>query len=294
MFTSTILRDAPLREVQNLLNHVVVPRPICFASTVDRHGAVNLSPFSYFNMFSFRPPVVIFSPLIRMRDQTAKHTLQNLQDVGEVCVNVVSYEMVQQVSLASNEFDRGTDEFVKAGLTKLPSQLIRPPRVLESPVQMECRVMEIKPLGTAGGAGNLVIAEVLLVHISGELLTDGRPDQTKFDLAARMGGHWYARINHHNLFMVEKPGDRIGMGMDQLPPSIRTSRILSGNDLGQLAQVPAIPPVDIAWDDDRLSTIFQYYSRDPEELEKELHRYAADLLREGRVMQAWQVLLANN
>ncbi len=294
MFRTILLKDKPLPAVQNIMNHVVAPRPICFASTVDANGTVNLSPFSYFNMFSFNPPVVVFSPLLRVRNNTAKHTLENLKEVGEVCVNIVSYYMVQQVSLASSEFPKGVDEFEKAGFTKTPSQLIQPPRVLESPIQMECRVMEIKPLGTGGGAGNLVIAEVLLVHINEDLFTDDKLDQTKFDLATRVGGHWYARVNKENMFLVEKPSEKIGIGIDKLPESIKNSKILTGNHLGQLGNVHEMPLIDISFEDDRLKNIFQYYSIDPVEMERELHSYAAELLQEGKLAEAWQVLLANN
>ncbi|HVZ97303.1 MAG TPA: flavin reductase family protein [Chitinophagaceae bacterium] len=294
MYKTFLLKDEPVSAVQSILNHVVAPRPICFASTVDAQGCVNLSPFSYFNMFSFNPPVVIFSPLLRVRNNTAKHTLENLKEVGEVCVNIVSYDMVQQVSLASSEFPKGVDEFVKAGFTKASSQLIQPPRVQESPVQMECRVIEIKSLGIGGGAGNLVIAKVLMVHIHETLFTDEKLDQTKFDFAARMGGHWYARVSKENMFQVERPDQKTGMGIDNLPESIRSSKILTGNDLGRLANVHEMPAIDISFEDARLKNIFQYYSIDPEEMEKELHTYAAELLRDGKVNEAWQVLLANN
>lgn len=294
MFKTILLKDQPVQIVQNILNHSVAPRPICFASTVDAKGMVNLSPFSYFNMFSSNPPVIIFSPTSRLRNNTHKHTLENLKEVNEVCVNIVSYDMVYGVSLASSEFARGVDEFVKAGFTKVASQLIQPPRVMESPVQMECRVIEIKSLGTQGGAGNLVIAEVLMIHINENLFTDDKIDQTKFDFVARMGAHWYARVNKENMFQVERPNEKIGIGIDNLPESIRTSKILTGNNLAQLANVHEMPVVDISFEDDRLKNIFQYYAVDPVEMETELHKYASQLLNEGKVPAAWQVLLANN
>ena len=287
------LKEIKPGDAQNFLQHAIAPRPICFASTVDAQGNVNLSPFSFFNLFSTNPPVIIFSPSRRGRDNTTKHTLENLLVVPEVAVNIVSYDMVQQVSLSSCEYPVGTDEFIKAGFTKELSILIRPPRVKESPVQMECRVIEIKPLGTEGGAGNLVIAEVLMMHINKNILGDnGKIDQRKLDLVARLGGNWYARINAGNMFEVEKPGTAIGIGIDNLPPSIKNSKILSGNDLGRLASVHELPYIDPAFEDDRLKNIFQYYSPDPAEMEKELHLYAAGLLNEGKVKDAWQVLLA--
>ncbi len=293
MYKSIILKDLPTAEVQNFLNHAIAPRPICFASTIDATGHVNLSPFSYFNLFSTNPPVVIFSPARRVRDNMTKHTLQNILEVPEVVINVVSYDMIQKVSLSSCEYPKETDEFLKAGFTKEKSVIVRPPRVKESPVQMECEVLEIKSLGKEGGAGNLIICEVVLMHINENILGgNGQIDQRKLDLAARLGNNWYARINTDNLFEVEKPHTNLGIGIDQLPESIKNSKILSGNHLGQLANVHELPFVDPAFEDDKLKNIFQYYSLNPEEMEKELHLYAAELLDQRMVKEAWQVLLA--
>jgi flavin reductase (DIM6/NTAB) family NADH-FMN oxidoreductase RutF len=295
MFKTILLSDLTNIEAQHFLQHAIVPRPICFASTIDAEGQVNLSPFSFFNLFSTHPPVIVFSPSRRGRDNTTKHTLQNILQVPEVAVNIVSYEMVQQASLSSCEFPKGTDEFLKAGFTKEPSHLIKPPRVKESPVQMECKVLEVKPLGTEGGAGNLVIAEVILMHINKNLLDDkGKIDQRKMDVVARLGGNWYARINSENIFEVEKPNTKIGIGIDALPETIRKSSILSGNNLGKLANVDELPMVDISFKDEKLKQIFQYYSTNPEEMETELHRYAKELLEKGKVNEAWQVLLTQN
>jgi flavin reductase (DIM6/NTAB) family NADH-FMN oxidoreductase RutF len=263
------LKEMKPGDAQNFLQHAIAPRPICFASTVDAEGNVNLSPFSFFNLFSTNPPVIIFSPSRRGRDNTTKHTLENLREVPEVVVNIVSYDMVQQVSLSSCEYPKGTDEFIKAGFTKELSMLIQPLRVNESPVQMECKVIEIKPLGTEGGAGNLVIAEVLVMHINENILGEnGKIDQRKLDLVARLGGNWYARINAGNLFEVEKPNTAIGIGIDNLPDSIKNSKILSGNDLGRLANVHELPFINPTFEDDKLKNIFQYYSTDPAEMEK--------------------------
>jgi hypothetical protein len=213
--------------------------------------------------------------------------------VPEVAVNIVSYEMIQQTSLASCEFAKGTDEFIKTGFTKQPSQLIKPPRVKESPVQMECKVLEVKPLGTEGGAGNLVIAEVLIMHINENILNDkGNIDQKKLDLVARLGGNWYTRANASTIFEVEKPNTQLGIGVDALPENIRHSNILTGNNLGQLANVNETPFVDPAFEDEKLKNIFQYFSIEPDEMEKELHLYAKQLLEAGKVKEAWQVLLA--
>jgi flavin reductase (DIM6/NTAB) family NADH-FMN oxidoreductase RutF len=289
------LKDITPAAAQNFLQHSIAPRPICFASTIDKEGNVNLSPFSFFNLFSTNPAIIVFSPSRRVRDNTTKHTLQNILEVPEVAVNIVSYEMIQQTSLASCEFPKGTDEFLKAGFTKEPSQLIKPPRVKESPVQMECKVLEIKSLGTEGGAGNLVIAEVLMMHISENILNEnGTIDQKKLDLMARLGGNWYTRANASTIFEVEKPNTQIGIGVDALPDNIRNSKILTGNNLGQLANVNEMPFVDAAFEDDKLKNIFQYYAIDPEEMERELHLYAKELLNTGKVKEAWQVLLALN
>jgi len=203
--------------------------------------------------------------------------------------------MVQQVSLSSCEYPRGTDEFIKAGFTKEPSVAIKPPRVKESPVQMECIVREVKPLGVTAGAGNLVIAEVILMHINETVLNqEGTIDQRKLDLVARMGGNWYARVNAGNIFQVEKPNTSIGIGIDSLPEAIRCSSILTGNNLAQLANVLQMPLVDASFSDEKLKNIFQYYSVSPEEMEKELHIYARELLEAGRINEAWQVLLSLN
>jgi flavin reductase (DIM6/NTAB) family NADH-FMN oxidoreductase RutF len=293
MYKTISLKDIKTSEAHNFLNHAIAPRPICFASTVDSKGNVNLSPFSYFNVFSVNPPIIVFSPLRRGRDNTTKHTFENLYEVPEVAVNIVTYDMVRQVSLASCEYPKGTDEFVKAGFTKEPSKIIKPPRVLESSVQMECQVNEIKPLGKEAAAGNLVIAEVLIIHINENILnTEGRIDQRKLDLVARLGGNWYARVNSNNLFEVEKPNTSLGIGMDSLPESIKNSSILTGNQLGQLANVHEFPLIDPSFEDEKLKNIFEYFSLNPVEMENELHSYAATLLNEGKVNEAWQVLLA--
>jgi flavin reductase (DIM6/NTAB) family NADH-FMN oxidoreductase RutF len=285
-------KDLQPAEIQNYLQHAIAPRPICFASTIDKNGIVNLSPFSFFNLFSSNPPIVIFSPALRMRDNTSKHTLQNVLEVPEVVINICDYKMVQQVSLSSCEYPKGTDEFIKAGFTKELSILVKPPRVMESPIQMECKVIEVKPLGTQGGAGNLVIAEVLLMHINDNILnTEGKIDQKKLDLVARLGGNWYTRANAQTIFEVDKPNTQLGIGVDALPASIKNSHLLTGNNLGQLGNVPEIPFINPAFHDDKLKNIIQYYSINPVDMENELQLYAKELLDKGKVNEAWQVLL---
>ncbi len=288
------LKDLKPADAQNYLQHAIAPRPICFASTIDKAGNVNLSPFSFFNLFSSNPPIVIFSPARRVRDNTTKHSLENVLEVPEVVINIVDFEMVQQTSLASCEFPKGTNEFIKAGFTAEPATLVAPPMVKESKIKMECKVIEVKPLGTEGGAGNLVICEVLCLHIDESILDEyNKIDQTKIHHVARLGGDWYARIDESNLFKVAKPNTQLGIGIDTLPETIRNSHILTANNLGQLANVHEMPFVDPAFYDDKLKNIIQYYSINPDEMDKELHRYAKELLDQGKVNEAWQVLLAD-
>ena len=287
------LKDLTASEKQYYLQHVIAPRPICFASTINKNGDVNLSPFSFFNLFSTNPPVVIFSPSRRARDNTTKHTLQNLLEVPEVVVNIVTYDMVQQTSLASCEYPKGVNEFIKAGFTPQTALLIKPPRVKESKINLECKVLEVKSLGTEGGAGNLVICEVLLMHINDNLLDENKKiDQRKINHVARLGGDWYCVVNETNLFKVEKPNTKTGIGIDSLPVNIRNSKILNGNHLGQLANVHDMPMIDPSFDDDHLKHIIQYYSVNPDDMEKELHVYAKKLLDNGKVNEAWQILLS--
>ncbi len=296
------LKDIKPADAQNYLQHAIAPRPICFASTIDKAGNVNLSPFSFFNLFSSNPPVVIFSPARRVRDNTTKHSLENVLEVPEVVINIVDFDMVQQTSLASCEFPKGMNEFVKAGFTEEKATLVSPPMVKESKIKLECKVLEVKPLGTEGGAGNLVICEVLCMHID-ESILDADPsataqdlpkiDQTKMHHVARLGGDWYAKIDKTNLFKVAKPNMQLGIGIDALPESIRKSTLLTSNNLGQLANVHEMPFVDPAFYDDKLKNIIQYFSINPDDMDKELHRYAKELLDAGKVQEAWQVLLAD-
>jgi flavin reductase (DIM6/NTAB) family NADH-FMN oxidoreductase RutF len=280
---------------QAWLQHAIAPRPVCFASTIDKAGNVNLSPFSFFNLFSTNPAVVIFSPSRRVRDNTTKHTLQNILEVPEVVINICDYDMVQRVSLASCEFPKGTDEFIKAGFTKETASVVKPPMVKEAKVKLECKVNEVKSLGEEGGAGQLVIAEVLVMHVSEEILNEEGTmiDQRKLNHIARLGGDWYCKVDASNLFIVEKPNVKLGIGVDALPEGIRNSSILSGNNLGQLANVHDLPVVEPSFEDEKLKHIFQYYSVNPADMENEIHRYAKELLDAGKVKEAWQVLLAS-
>ena len=280
-------------EKQQWLQSAIAPRPICFASTIDAAGNQNLAPFSFFNLFSSNPPVVVFSPSRRGRDNTIKHTLENVLEVPEVVINMVDYNMVQQMSLASCEFPKGVDEFVKAGFTKTPASLVKPAMVAEAKIQLECKVLEVKSLGEQAGAGQLVIAEVLCMHVADAVIgSDGKIDQHQLHLVARLGGDWYCKVEPANMFQVNKPNTKLGIGIDSLPEGIRKSTILTGNHLGLLGNVHDLPEVNPAFEDERLKSIIQYYSVNPNEMEKELHHYAAELLNSNHVDAAWQVLLA--
>ncbi|MFY0252808.1 flavin reductase family protein [Chitinophaga sp. 30R24] len=280
-------------ELHAYLLGAVSPRPICFASTIDKDGQPNLSPFSFFNVFGSNPPTLIFSPSRRVRDNTVKHTLENVYATKEVVINVVTYNMVQQASLASCEYPAGVSEFEKAGFTPVKSEKVQPFRVKESPVQLECVVKQIIETGQGGGAGNLVICEPVMLHIQENILdAHGKIDPHKIDLVARMGGDYYCRASGSAVFEVAKPNTQLGIGVDALPVAIRHSRILTGNNLGQLGNVHEMPFIDASFEDNHLKNIIQYYSVTPEEMENELHRYAKLLLDTGNVHAAWQVLLA--
>ena len=241
MLTINTSDISPL-ELQGYLQSAIAPRPICLASTIDKAGQVNLSPFSYFNLFSMNPPICIFSPSRRVRDNTTKHTLENLKEVPECVINIVNYAMVGQVSLSSCEYSKDVNEFTKAGFTQIPSDLVTPPRVAESPIQLECTVAQIIALGEKAGAGNLVLAEIKRIHIAESVLNaNHKIDQAKLDLVARLGGDWYARINEQNLFEVTKPNTQLGMGFDMLPTFIKKSEALSNNEKAQLANCTTLP-----------------------------------------------------
>lgn len=284
-------------EVKTALLHgyllgAIAPRPICFASTIDEEGNPNLSPFSFFNAFGSKPPTVIFSPARRVRDNTTKHTLQNAYATKEVVINVVSYNIVQQMNLTSCEFPQGVNEFVKGGFTPVASDLVKPFRVKESPVQLECKVVQIIETGQEGGAANLIICEVLCMHIDDNILDElGRIDPHKIDLVARMGANYYCRASGNSVFELAKPNADLGIGVDVLPTSIKTSKVLTGNNLGILGNSTAIPIVSEVLYDDRLMQIIKEYE-DGESKTTALHLYAKELLENGETEKAWQILLS--
>lgn len=289
--------DLDARTLHGCLLGGIAPRPIAFVSTVDADGRVNLAPFSYFNVFSANPPLVVFSPARRGRDATTKHTWDNVQAVPEVVVNLVDYALVHACSLASTDFAEGVDEFVKAGLTALPSEVVQPPRVAESPVQLECKVVKVESLGEQGGAGQLVFAEIVRMHFRDNVLNDaGVPDATLLDLVGRCGGDHYVRASGEALFTVPKPLGVLGMGVDALPEDIRTSRVLTGNHLAMLGGCEAMPDETDVNEHKllELAELFMDYEDDGVRLEEELHRRAAELLDKGMVDEAWKTLLAFN
>jgi flavin reductase (DIM6/NTAB) family NADH-FMN oxidoreductase RutF len=273
----------------------VAPRPIAFASTIDEQGNPNLSPFSFFNVFGSNPPTLIFSPARRVRDNTIKHTLENAINTKEVVINVVSYDMVQQMSLSSVEFPKGVNEFIKSGFTPLPSERVKPFRVKESPVQFECVVKEVKPLGNEGGAGNLIICEVLMFHIHENILNEaGHIDPHKIDLVARMGNDFYCRASGDAVFEVAKPNTKPAIGYDAIPEYIRNSEILSANNLGQLGNIEQLPDaaaIEEIRNHEDVRDILLRMQNDTESLYYHLFLLAKDLLSRNQVEQAWCVLL---
>lgn len=279
-------KEISVPKVHGYLLGAVAPRPIAFASTIDKAGHVNLSPFSFFNCFGANPPILVFSPARRGRDNTTKHTYENVLEVPEVVINMVNYSMVQQTSLASTEYPKGVNEFLKAGFTQVPSVKVKPPRVGESPVSFECKVRQVIPTGEQGAAGILVICEVILMHIKDEVLDeDGKIDPFKLDAVARMGSDWYCRANGDGLFRLPQPGNKIGIGIDQLPENIRNSKILTGNDLAMLANIEQIPEPDAH---NLTQHEREIHKQGREAIEQLAHHY----LKAGRVTDAWRVLLS--
>ncbi|WP_431110762.1 flavin reductase family protein [Winogradskyella poriferorum] len=283
-------KDLSTGRLHGYLLSAVAPRPIAFASTIDKEGNPNLSPFSFFNVFSANPPILIFSPARRVRDNTTKHTLENVEAVNEVVINVVNYDIVHQMSLSSTEYPEGVNEFEKAGLTMLPSDEVKPFRVAESPIQMECKVNEVVKLGTEGGAGNLVICEVVKLHISEEVMNDDNTiNQEALDLVARAGGSYYSRAKS-GFFEIPKPLQTMGIGVDNLPKHVRNSMILTGNNLGMLANVDKLPTKDEV--EQFLNDISERYPNLKTATHREKHKLARNYLSYGDVESAWKLLLS--
>ena len=290
MIKSINPKEIPIPELHGLLLGAISPRPIAFASTVDNNGNVNLSPFSFFNVFSANPPIMIFSPARRVRGNTTKHTLDNAIATKEVVINVVNYAMVQQMSLSSSEYAQGVNEFEKAGFTEIASETVNPPRVKESPVSFECKVIEIKALGTEGGAGNLVICEVTKIHLDTAILDpQGKIDPNKIDTVARMGGNWYSRASGSSIFEIPKPISSVGIGIDIIPASIRNSSILTGNELGILGTIECLPLKNQEIVLEEVDEIISSSTK----VEERLHQLAKGYIAKNEVGVAWQILLAN-
>lgn len=290
-------KDVSVPVLHGHLLGAVGPRPIALASTVDAEGRPNLAPFSFFNVFSANPPIAIFSPARRGRDNTTKHTFHNVKTTKEVVINIVDFTMVQQTSLASTEYPDGVNEFVKAGFTAVPSEKVNPFRVGESPASLECKVREVIELGNQGGAGNLVVCEILLMHIKDELLDEnGRIDQQRVDLVGRMGGNWYCRAHGKALFEVQKPLTTMGIGVDRIPIDIRNSKVLTGNDLGRLGNVESLPDETEVneYKLTEVSELFIQHEDDAAQLETALHQLAHELLEQDKVLEAWKALLSFN
>jgi len=284
-------QKVPVKKTYGLMTSAVGPRPIAFASTVNEKGEPNLAPFSFFNVFSANPPILVFSPLLRINDGSRKHTLENVQDNKEVVINIVNYNMVQQMSLASTGYGDGVNEFKKAGFSMLASEVVKPFRVKESPVQFECKVTEVKSLGAEGGAGNLIFCEVLRIHVGEDVLAEGEKiDQYKLDPVARMGGNLYSRANM-GIFEIPKPQTTLGMGVDNIPEKIRTSSVLTGNDLGKLGNVENLPDADAVKDFLSENKLVDYVKESSEE---KIHAIAQEYLKKEEVMNAWKILLAKN
>ena len=290
-------KNLTVQKLHQYLLGAIGPRPIAFASTVDAEGKPNLAPFSFFNVFSANPPILIFSPARSGRTNTTKDTYNNVKVVPEVVINVVNYDIVHQMSLASSPYAPGVNEFEKAGFTALKSDNVKPFRVAESPVQFECKVNEVIELGTEGGAGNLIICEVVKIHIHDEVLdSNGMIDQQKIDLVARMGGDWYSRANAESMFEITKPISTCGIGFDALPVDIKSSKVLSGNNLGHLAGIEKIPDETNVNEYKllELSDLFVSLEDNPLALEEELHKRAQSLLDENKLEEAWLTLLSFN
>lgn len=285
----------PQPELHAYLLTAVAPRPICFASTVDADGNVNLSPFSFFNVFSSNPPVMIFSPSRSGRDNSLKHTHQNVKEVSEVVINIVDYPMVEQMSLSSTAYEKGVNEFIKSGLTEVPSEKVRPPRVAEAPVSFECTVDQVIELADTPGAGNLIIAKVELIHINGQFLdAQGKLDPLKMDLVGRMGGSWYTRSSGKSLFEIPKPIRSKGMGVDGLPGHIRNSSVLTGNNLGRLGNLEKTPSkqdIEAIGKDDEIRMLEKKLAKNPEKLKNELHWLSQRILEENDATKALAVLM---
>ena len=283
-------KDLATGKLHGYLLSAVAPRPIAFASTMDVDGNPNLSPFSFFNVFSANPPILVFSPARRVRDNSVKHTLENVEATREVVINIVNYDLVHQASLSSTEYDKGVNEFDKAGLTMLKSDLVKPFRVAESPIQMECKVNDIIKLGTEGGAGNLIICEVIKLHISEDVLDDNQMiDQIKLDLVARAGGNFYSRAKT-GFFEVPKPLITRGIGIDAMPEEIKNSMIFTGNDLGMLGNIEALPTAENVAE--FVKNIGEHHTDINGMTHREKHKMARNYLSYGDVESAWKLLLS--
>ncbi len=280
--------DISVPERMAIITGAVAPRPIAFAGTIDKDGKPNLAPFSFYNAFGANPPIMIFSPARRGRDNTVKDTYLNIREIPEVVINVVNYPMVEQMNLASAEYPKGVSEYEKAGFTAVKSEKVKPFRVKESPVQFECKVVDIIETGDKGGAGMLVIAEILLIHINEEILDEaGKISPNKIDLVGRLGADYYCRLTADSIFTIEKPLSKLGIGFDNLPENIKQSTILSANDVAKLAGLLSLP------DDRQVADLLKYKEFEEVEYldEQQKHLLAKKLLAENHREEALKVLM---
>jgi len=282
-------QNTPTKDLHQFLLGCIAPRPIAFASTVDKEGNVNLSPYSFFNCFGANPPIIIFSPARRGRDNTTKDTYENVKEVGEAVINIVNYPIVEQMSLSSTEYPKGVNEFEKAGLTQVESVKVKPPRVGESPAAFECKVLEVKETGTEGGAGNLVICEVVLAHFNESVLdADQKIDPYKLDAVARMGGNYYCRAQGDALFEIPKPLKNLGIGIDNMPDEVKNSTVLTGNNLGRLGNIESLPT------ETDIKAFINSEGLESFKTREEAHLLAKKELESGNVEKAWKILLATS
>ena len=297
MFRTYNPKEIPTKDFHEVMLGCVAPRPIAWASTIDAEGNVNLSPFSFFNVFGSNPPTAIFCPSRRVRDNTTKHTLANAEEMKECVINIANYEISHQMVLSSTEYPHGVNEFEKAGLTMAPSVMVKPPRVFESPAQLECKVKDIIHLGTEGGAGNLIICEIVYVHVNENVLDEhGHIDPYKMDQVARLGYTWYTRANK-GLFKIPNPGAKPNIGYDNIPEHIRHSKYLTGNEialLGFAENLPTAEDIEAGKNSPAVKAIYHKCGHNKEALTEELHRLAKFLLSEGKTDEAWRALMAGN
>jgi flavin reductase (DIM6/NTAB) family NADH-FMN oxidoreductase RutF len=296
MYKSFDPKDLPTPQLHEYLLATIAPRPIAWASTVDKNGRVNLAPFSFFNVFGSNPPILIFSPSRRVKDNTTKHTLRNVQETGECVINIANYELAGQMVLSSGEYSDEINEFELAGLETEASVKVKAPRVKGAPAHFECKVREIIPMGEHGGAANLIICEVIHLHLNENVFNEeGKVDPYKVDNVARLGRIWYTRAREGLYQMGAPRGDQSHMGYGRLPESLLKSRYLTGNELAMLAGTSYMPTeeeIKMVKESTGMQEIYEKYAAHPEELQSKVHNLAKTLIHDNKIEEAWRVLLS--